>query len=144
MSGAEQADIGAIKRLTREAGPFKARPTELTPAQCAGLLHFYKRCKTMSRRCDLLNTGPMSGNNVSHANNRTRRRFEVNLCNVTLASESLGQNFKLRVAAKTLRTVDFKGGLDAFLLGTKNHKLTDKAKKIKKAVAKKKEEVAAA
>ncbi len=90
----------------------------------------------MSRRCDLLNTGPMSGNNVSHSNVKTRRRFDVNLCNVTLMSDTLGQKYKLRIAAKTLRTVDFKGGLDAFLLGTKNHKLTDKAKKIKKAVEK--------
>lgn len=90
----------------------------------------------MSRRCDLLDTGPMSGNNVSHSKVRTRRRFEVNLCNVTLASESLGQKYRLRVAAKTLRTVDFKGGLDGFLMGTKNHKLTDKAKKIKKSLVK--------
>lgn len=98
----------------------------------------------MSRRCDLLDTGPMSGNNVSHSKVRTRRRFEVNLCNVTLASETLGQKYRLRVAAKTLRTVDFKGGLDGFLMGTKNHKLTDKAKTIKKALVKKKEEVATA
>lgn len=98
----------------------------------------------MSRRCDLMGTGPMSGNNVSHSKVHTRRRFEVNLCNVTLASESLGQKYKLRVAAKTLRTVDFKGGLDAFLMGTKNHKLTDKAKKIKKALIKKAAEAEAA
>ena len=91
----------------------------------------------MSRRCDLLDTGPMSGNNVSHSMNKTRRRFEVNLCNVTLASDTLGQKFRMRIAAKTLRTVDFKGGLDGFLMGTKNHKLTLKAKKIKKAIANK-------
>lgn len=97
----------------------------------------------MARRCDLLNTGPMSGNNVSHAMNKTRRRFEVNLCNVTLASDALGQKFRMRIAAKTLRTVDFKGGLDAFLLGTKNHKLTDKAKKIKKQLLKLEESKAA-
>lgn len=90
----------------------------------------------MSRRCDLLNTGPMSGNNVSHSNVKTRRRFGVNLCQVTLNSETLQQNFRLRLAAKTLRTVDFKGGLDGFLLTTRNHKLTDKARDIKKAVLK--------
>ena len=90
----------------------------------------------MARRCDLLDTGPMSGNNVSHAMNKTRRRFEVNLCTVTLASDALGQKFKMRIAAATLRTVDFKGGLDAFLMNTKNHKLTDKAKKIKKQLVK--------
>lgn len=98
----------------------------------------------MSRRCDLLNTGPMTGNNVSHAKNRTKRRFEVNLCNVTLPSDSLGQAYKMRIAAKTLRTVDFKGGLDGFLLGTKNAKLTDKAKKLKKALIKKQAETAEA
>ena len=98
----------------------------------------------MSRRCDLLGTGPMSGNNVSHAMNKTRRRFEPNLCNVTLASDVLGQNYKLRITAATLRTVDFKGGLDTFLMGTKNSKLTDKAKKIKKALIKKQAEAEAA
>jgi len=85
----------------------------------------------------------MSGNNVSHAKNRTRRRFEVNLCNVTLPSDALGQKFKMRIAAKTLRTVDFKGGLDGFLIGTKNHKLTEKAKKIKKQLVKLEESKAA-
>ena len=98
----------------------------------------------MSRRCDLLNTGTMSGHNVSHSNIKTNRRFNVNLCNVTLASDTLGQKFKMRIAAKTLRTVDFKGGLDGFLLGTKNHKLTDKAKKIKKMIEKAKAELEAA
>jgi len=97
----------------------------------------------MSRRCDLLDTGPMTGNNVSHSNVKTRRRFEPNLCNVTLASEALEQNYKLRITAATLRTVDFKGGLDAFLMNTKNAKLTDKAKKIKKALIKKQAEAAA-
>ena len=89
----------------------------------------------MSRTCDLLGTGPMSGHNVSHSNIKTKRRFEVNLCNVTLRSQALGQDYRLRITAKTLRTVDFKGGLDGFLLGTKNHKLTDKARTMKKAVS---------
>lgn len=84
----------------------------------------------------------MSGHNVSHSNVKTKRRFEVNLCNVTLASDTLDQKFKMRVAAKTLRTVDFKGGLDGFLMGTKNAKLTDKAKTIKKAIVKKQAEAA--
>ena len=97
----------------------------------------------MSRRCDLLDTGPMSGHNVSHSNIKTNRRFNVNLCNVSLSSDALGQRFKMRIAAKTLRTVDFKGGLDGFLLGTKNHKLTDKAKKIKKQIVKAQAEAAA-
>ncbi len=91
----------------------------------------------MARRCDLMGTGPMSGNNVSHSNVKTRRRFEPNLCNVTLTSDTLEQKFKMRVTAASLRTVDFKGGLDGFLLGTKNAKLTDKARKIKRALVKK-------
>ena len=94
----------------------------MSPAFGAGVLYVNKVI-IMSRRCDLLDTGPMSGNNVSHAMNKSRRRFEVNLCNVSLQSDALGQTYKLRIAAKTLRTVDFKGGLDAFLIGTKNHKL---------------------
>ena len=97
----------------------------------------------MARRCDLMGTGPMSGNNVSHSKVRTRRRFEPNLCNVTLASDILDKKFKMRVTAASLRTVDFKGGLDGFLMNTKNAKLTDKAKKIKRALVKKSEEVEA-
>ena len=60
----------------------------------------------MARRCELTGTGVQTGNNVSHAQNKTRRRFLPNLCDVTLASEKLGRNFKLRVAAKALRSVD--------------------------------------
>ena len=98
----------------------------------------------MSRRCDLLDTGPMSGHNVSHAKNRTNRRFNVNICNVTMPSDTLGQKFKMRISAATLRTVDFKVCLDGFLVGTKNHKLTEKAKKIKKLVMKAKSDLEAA
>lgn len=99
----------------------------------------------MSRRCDLMNAlGPMTGNNVSHAQNKTRRVFNVNLCNVTLRSDALNRNFRLRIAAKTLRTVDHKGGLDAFLLNTKGHKLTPMARKLRKEVMAKTAEAAAA
>ncbi|GLQ24818.1 50S ribosomal protein L28 [Algimonas ampicilliniresistens] len=97
--------------------------------------HELFEASNMSRTCDLLGTGPMSGHNVSHSNIKSKRRFEVNLCNVTLRSDALGQDYRMRIAAKTLRTVDFKGGLDGFLMGTKNHKLTDKARTMKKAVA---------
>lgn len=94
----------------------------------------------MSRRCDLTDIGPMSGNNVSHSNAKTRRRFEPNLCNVTLISDKLERNFKLRITAATLRTVDFKGGLDGFLMNTKNKKLSEKARKIKRALIRKEAE----
>ena len=90
----------------------------------------------MARRCELTGTGVMSGNNVSHAMNKTRRRYLPNLCDVTLASEKLGRNFKLRIAAKALRSVDHVGGLDAFLLKARDEKLSDRALKIKRELKK--------
>ena len=92
----------------------------------------------MARKCDLSGTGVQSGNNVSHANNRNRRRFLPNLQVVSLLSDSLGKIFKLKICAKTLRTIEHNGGLDAYLESTSNSKLTDEAKKIKKSIAKKK------
>ena len=91
---------------------------------------------TMARRCDLTGTGVMTGNNVSHANNRTRRRFLPNLCDVTLTSDKLGRGFKLRIAAKALRSVDHVGGLDAFLLKARDEQLSDRALKIKRELKK--------
>lgn len=90
----------------------------------------------MSRRCELTGKGVMTGNNVSHANNKTRRRFLPNLNDVTLMSETLGRGFKLRISAAALRTVDHRGGLDAFLAKAKDVELSDKALKIKKDIAK--------
>ena len=90
----------------------------------------------MSRRCELTGKGPMTGNNVSHANNKTRRRFLPNLNDVTLQSEALGRGFKLRISAAALRSVDHRGGLDAFLAKAKDVDLSDNALKIKKDIAK--------
>ena len=90
----------------------------------------------MSRRCELTGKGPMTGNNVSHANNKTKRRFLPNLNDVTLQSESLGRGFKMRITAAALRSVDHRGGLDAFLLKAKDSELSDTALKIKKEVMK--------
>ncbi len=90
----------------------------------------------MSRVCELSGKGPMSGNNVSHANNKTRRRFLPNLNDVTLISDVLGQSFKLRVSAAALRTVDHRGGLDAFLAKAKDDELSVNALKIKREIAK--------
>ena len=92
----------------------------------------------MSKKCDISGVGVMSGNNVSHANNKTRRRFLPNLQVVSLLSDVLGKVFKLKVCSKTLRTIEHNGGLDSYLESTSNNKLTDEAKKIKKAIAKKK------
>ena len=90
----------------------------------------------MSRRCELTGKGVMVGNNVSHAKNRTRRRFLPNLNAVTLQSETLGRGFKLRISAAALRTVDHRGGLDAFLAKAKDGDLSETALKIKKDIAK--------
>ena len=90
----------------------------------------------MSRVCEFTAKGPMSGNNVSHANNKTKRRFLPNLNDVTLMSESLGQSFKFRISAAALRTVDHRGGLDGFMAKAKDAELSAKALKVKKDIAK--------
>ena len=90
----------------------------------------------MPRRCELTGKGPMTGNNVSHAKNRTRRRFLPNLNDVTLQSEALGRGIKLRISAAALRSVDHRGGLDAFLAKAKDEELSANALKVKKEIAK--------
>lgn len=90
----------------------------------------------MSRVCELTGKGPMSGNNVSHAKNRTRRRFLPNLTETALMSETLGRTFRLKVSTSALRTVDHRGGLDAFLLKAKDAELSSGALKIKKDIVK--------
>jgi large subunit ribosomal protein L28 len=90
----------------------------------------------MARRCELTGVGPMVGHNVSHANNKTKRRFLPNLCDVTLQSDKLGRSYKLRVTAAALRSVDHVGGLDAFLNKADEAKLSTGAKKIKRELAK--------
>jgi large subunit ribosomal protein L28 len=88
----------------------------------------------MSRRCELTGKGPMVGNNVSHAVNRTRRRFLPNLLNVSLLSDALGRSVKLRVSAHALRTVEHRGGIDAFLLKQDEADLSDRARALKQEV----------
>ncbi len=90
----------------------------------------------MSRVCELTGKGPMVGNNVSHANNRTKRRFLPNLQDVTLISDALGRSFKLKISSSALRSVDHRGGLDAFLAKASDSDLSDRALKIKKDIAK--------
>lgn len=85
----------------------------------------------MARRCELTGKGVMTGNNVSHALNRTRRRFLPNLCNVTLISDALGRSVKLRISAAALRSVEHRGGLDAFLMKASEADLSDRAKALK-------------
>ena len=88
----------------------------------------------MSRRCELTGKGAMVGNNVSHANNRSRRRFLPNLNDVTLQSETLGRSFKLRISASAQRTIDHRGGLDAFLAKAKDADLSPRALDIKRGI----------
>ena len=90
----------------------------------------------MSRVCELTGKGPMSGNTISHANNKSRRRFLPNLNEVTLISDVLGQSFKFRVTAAALRSVDHRGGLDAYLAKAKDEELSANALKVKKDIAK--------
>lgn len=90
----------------------------------------------MARRCELTGKAVLTGNNVSHANNKTRRRFLPNLCNVTLLSDTLGRSFSFRVSANALRTVEHRGGLDNFLAKAKEAELSTKAAQVKRDIAK--------
>lgn len=90
----------------------------------------------MSRRCELTGKSPMVGNNVSHANNKTKRRFMPNLNEVSLTSEALGQTHRFRISASALRTVDHRGGLDAFLAAAADGDLSPKALRLKRDIAK--------
>ncbi len=97
----------------------------------------------MSRRCQLTGRGVQAGNNVSHAHNKTRRRFLPNLQMTSLFSESLGRSIRLRLSAYAIRTVERKGGLDAFLLDVPTDDLEPKIQKLKKQVKKAISKVAA-
>jgi large subunit ribosomal protein L28 len=90
----------------------------------------------MARRCELTGKDAQVGNNVSHANNKTRRLFNPNLCNVSLMSEAMGLTYRFRVSAIALKTVEHRGGLDAFLMKSKDAELSAKALKLKRSVAK--------
>jgi large subunit ribosomal protein L28 len=90
----------------------------------------------MSRVCELTGKGPMSGNKVSHANNKTRRRWLPNLNEVTMHSDALGRSFSFRVSAAGIRSVDHRGGLDAYLAKAKDDELSVNALKVKKELAK--------
>lgn len=86
----------------------------------------------MSRRCELSGKGVLTGHRVSHSNIKTNRRYLPNLQRVTLASEALGRSFRFRIAGATLRTVDHRGGLDAYLMKADDTKLSPRARKVKK------------
>lgn len=98
----------------------------------------------MSRRCELSGVGRQIGHKVSHSNIKTKREFQPNLVDVTLASDSLGKSYKLRITAATLRSVDHRGGLDAYLLKADADQLSTRAAKIRRDVKKKLAEKTAA
>ena len=92
----------------------------------------------MSKRCNITNVKPMVGNNVSHAVNKTKRKFLPNLQNTSFFSEILGKKIRLKVTSKGIKTVEKNGGIDNYLLGLKNSKLNDETKKLEKAITNKK------
>jgi large subunit ribosomal protein L28 len=89
----------------------------------------------MSRRCAVTGKGVLSGNNVSHANNKTKRRFLPNLQPVSLLSDALRQTIRLRLSTRGLKTIEHAGGIDAWLLATPNAKLNDETKRLKRRVS---------
>jgi large subunit ribosomal protein L28 len=90
----------------------------------------------MARRCELSGKAVLTGNNVSHAKRRTRRRFLPNLCNVTLQSDVLNKRVRLTVSANALRTVEHRGGLDAYLMKAGDDELSLKVRRLKREIAK--------
>ena len=91
----------------------------------------------MSRRCELTGKAVQTGNLVSHSNRKTRTRFLPNLCNVTLISDALGRSVRLRIAAAALRSVEHRGGLDAFLLTAREDDLSQNCKTLRREIIKK-------
>lgn len=91
----------------------------------------------MARRCELTGKDVLAGNTVSHANNKKRRRFLPNLCAVTLMSDAVGQSYSFRVSSNALKSVEHRGGLDAFLVKARDEELSLKARRVKKLVEKK-------
>jgi large subunit ribosomal protein L28 len=86
----------------------------------------------MSRRCQITGKGVLAGNNVSHANNRTRRRFLPNLQDASLLSDILGLPVRMKLSTRAIRTIEHNGGIDAYILGTREGQLTPDAKALKR------------
>jgi large subunit ribosomal protein L28 len=98
----------------------------------------------MTRRCELTGKLPLSGQLRSHAENKTKRKFRPNLCDVTLISDALGRSVRLRVCARALKSVEHRGGLDAFLLKAGDEDLSERCLKLKHDVQKAKKAAPAA
>ena len=96
----------------------------------------------MSRRCELTGKAVLTGNLVSHSNRKTKRRFLPNLCNVTLQSDTLQRSVRLRISAHALRSVEHRGGLDAFLAKARTEELSPNVRALKREIEKKLEAAA--
>jgi large subunit ribosomal protein L28 len=101
--------------------------------------HAERGIKIMARRCELTGKAVLTGNNVSHAKRRTKRRFLPNLCNVTLQSDALKKRVRMTISAHALRSIEHRGGLDAFLMKADNEELSLKARRLKRDIVKKQE-----
>ncbi len=120
--------------------PFRDRPSvwadRITGHRTTLAPNLERTRDIMSRICELTGKGRMTGNNVSHANNRTKRVFLPNLQHVTLMSEKLDRSFRFRVSTQGLRSVEHNGGLDNWLLKTRDDKLSARALKVKRELLK--------
>ena len=97
----------------------------------------------MSRRCELTGVGPMVGHSVSHSNIKTKRRFLPSLKSISLQSDALGQAYRLRITNAALRTLDFKGGLDTYIVKASDEVLSPRAQKLKRQIKAKQAQAAA-
>lgn len=98
----------------------------------------------MARRCEVTGKGTQFGNNVSHANNKNRRRFQPNLQETSLLSDALGRMVRLRLSTNAIRSIEHRGGLDSFLLSSRDAVLSQDARRLKTQIARAKEKAAAA
>jgi large subunit ribosomal protein L28 len=117
-----------VRRLSLKTVP--------SPASCVGIFIYWLKRFTMARRCELTGKGVQAGNNVSHAKNRTRRRFLPNVQEVNLMSDALGRSFSMKVSAAGLRSVEHNGGLDNYLLKARDIKLSLGARRVKRDIKK--------
>src|SRR5712672_3429904 len=145
QTGVFSVSAGRKTLTLRTRAPIRPRFLEMdeiwTPAGRARAKRFerrgWQRISKMSRRCELTAKGPQVGHKVSHSNIKTKRRFLPNLCNVTFISDALGRNVRLRVSTNAIKSVDHRGGLDAFLLKAKADVLSPRALELKRAIEKK-------
>ncbi len=144
VSGFTLETVSLVRTFIRRLTPILAyaREPPTSPDVTASGIIFMEI--NMSRRCEFSGKGWLSGHKVSHANNKTKTRFMPNLCDVTLISEALGNSYKFRISAHALKSVEHRGGLDAFLIKAKGEDLSLKARKLKKTISKKMEAAKAA